>query len=148
MKMKDPDSPTTLPIAISSQQQITASTVKKDSSVVGFFGKSGYNSGSWLQFSYLLSGPCLRALFLSNSLREILVDYLMTLTSLSITISTSWNWRKERRWRGRCDIFIRIALAFVCQGFGLKLLRLLMNIYQVMFLAFEILLCLRLLNYL
>ncbi|XWS14590.1 hypothetical protein CRYUN_Cryun35bG0022900 [Craigia yunnanensis] len=30
--MKDLDSPTTLSIAISSQQQITASTVKKDSS--------------------------------------------------------------------------------------------------------------------
>ncbi|XP_022768952.1 uncharacterized protein LOC111312698 isoform X2 [Durio zibethinus] len=39
--MKDQDSPTTLSIPMSSPQQTTGS-VKKDSPVAGFFGKSGY----------------------------------------------------------------------------------------------------------
>ncbi|KAE8675275.1 Detected protein of confused Function [Hibiscus syriacus] len=41
--MEEQDSPRTLQNAITSQQQqATSSTVKRDSSVTGFFGKSGY----------------------------------------------------------------------------------------------------------
>lgn len=49
--MKDQDSPTTLSIAIPSQQQTTV-TVKKGSSVAGFFGKSGYKF--WVLAAILL----------------------------------------------------------------------------------------------
>ncbi|GMI82514.1 hypothetical protein like AT4G36660 [Hibiscus trionum] len=52
--MEDQNSPTaTLPNAITSQkQQATSSTVKKDSSVTGFFGKSGYKF--WVLAAILL----------------------------------------------------------------------------------------------
>ncbi|XP_022772768.1 uncharacterized protein LOC111315364 [Durio zibethinus] len=49
--MKDQDSPTALSIAIHSQQQATVS-VKKDSSAVAFFGKSGYKF--WVLAAILL----------------------------------------------------------------------------------------------
>ncbi|XVF36123.1 hypothetical protein REPUB_Repub19eG0031200 [Reevesia pubescens] len=49
--MKAQDSATKLSIAIHSQQQITSS-VKKDSSVTGFFGKSGYKF--WVLAAILL----------------------------------------------------------------------------------------------
>lgn len=51
MKMEDQDSPTTLSIAIP-QQQMKASTVKKDGPLVGFFGKSGYKF--WVLAAILL----------------------------------------------------------------------------------------------
>ena len=49
--MKDKYSVTTLSIAIPSQQQTTVS-VKKDGSVAGFFGKSGYKF--WVLAAILL----------------------------------------------------------------------------------------------